>query len=355
MFARLYWGELRKQTSKSVIITLLVITAVLLLLTAVLFDSVNDLIDSVADDIPPEEGIEPTRDSYLTVYTPQSVEEQLTIYRALLDGAEREKEELGFDYYRNPDAVYHYKGQIAMLEYIRDNELYGVELAYASGLGVSTGARFTAETFVTTVGTILLLIVIIYAAIVAGGTFADEFKRGTVKMLFIRPSGRGTIVTAKLVSALTHSIAAYTVMFALTAAVGYAVFPASGAQTIYSFNNSAFTVSSSSNILGIMFATNLIEVLTYAVIAFAAGALTRNKVFGIVAPIILIEVVGMIISMFGLGRFFITDAADWSQFVGVSNLPYGGANFFISLPVWIIWTAALTVSAYLAVIKRDAA
>lgn len=346
MFGRLYLGEIKKQTSKSAVITLTIIMAVLLLLTAVLFDAVNDMI---------EETLQGSEQSVETVYTEESAKQLLDYYRGELDAAKKAKEEAGFDYYRNYDGVYMYESYVATLEYVIDNELYGVELASVSNGVLNDGARVTAETFTTTVGSMLLLLVIIYAAIVAGGTFADEYKRGTVKMLLIRPVGRGTVVTAKLLSALTHTVAAYTVMFACTAIVGYAVFPAAGADAIFSFNNSAFSVSRASDVLGIMYATNLVNVLTYAVLAFAAGVLTRNKVFGIIAPIILLEVAGAIISMFGLGRFFITDAADWSKFVGIGSLLYGGSDFFISLAVWAVWVAAAVVGSYYAVLKRDAA
>lgn len=345
MFGRLYLGELRKQTSKSAIITLVIIMAVLLLLTAVLFDALNDMI---------EEALQGDEATFESVYTEESAKQLLEYYRGELDKAVAAKEEAGFDYYRNYDSVYMYESYVAFMEYVIDNELYGVEIASVSNGVLNGGARVTAETFTTTVGSMLILLVVIYAAIVAGGTFADEYKRGTVKMLLIRPVSRNAVTTAKLLSALTHTVAAYTVMFACTAIVGYAVFPAAGAKAVFSFNNSAFSLSASSNVLGTMYATNLVTVLTYAVLAFAAGTLTRNKIFGIIAPIILIEVAGAIISMFGLGRFFITDAADWSKFVGIGTVLYGGSNFFISLAVWAVWVAASVVGTYCSVLKRDA-
>ena len=348
MFGKLYAGELKKQTSKSAIIAIAVIMAVLLLLMAVLFDSLNELL---AESVPPSEA----QSRSAEVYTEESVEALLEYYRAALKDAEAEKAEAGFDYYRNPDSVYMYEGYIAMLEYIKGNELYGIELTTVIQGAPVTGASVTAESFITTAGSMLILLAVIYASIVAGSTFADEYKRGTIKMLLIRPVGRGQVVTAKLLAALTHTAAAYLIMFVCTVAVGYAVFPAAGGDAVYSFNNSAFTVSAVSNTPGISFATNLIMLMTYAVVAFAAGILTRNKVFGIITPIILIEVAGLIISMFGLGRFFISDAAEWSKYVGIGNTLYGGADFFISLAVWIVWVAVLTAGSYIAVIKRDAA
>ena len=207
MFGRLYLGELRKQTSKSAIITLVIIMAVLLLLTAVLFDALNDMI---------EEALQGDEATFESVYTEESAKQLLEYYRGELDKAVAAKEEAGFDYYRNYDSVYMYESYVAFMEYVIDNELYGVEIASVSNGVLNAGAGVTAETFTTTVGSMLILLVVIYAAIVAGGTFADEYKRGTVKMLLIRPVSRNAVTTAKLLSALTHTVAAYTVMFACT-------------------------------------------------------------------------------------------------------------------------------------------
>ena len=181
MFGRLYLGELRKQTSKSAIITLVIIMAVLLLLTAVLFDAVNDMI---------EEALQGDEATFESVYTEESAKQLLEYYRGELDKAVAAKEEAGFDYYRNYDSVYMYESYVAFMEYVIDNELYGVEIASVSNGVLNAGAGVTAETFTTTVGSMLILLVVIYAAIVAGGTFADEYKRGTVKMLLIRPVSR---------------------------------------------------------------------------------------------------------------------------------------------------------------------
>ena len=131
MFGRLYLGELRKQTSKSAIITLVIIMAVLLLLTAGLFDAGTDLI---------EEAFKGGEATFESVYTEESAKQLLEYYRGELDKAVAAKEEAGFDYYRNYDSVYMYESYVAFLEYVLDNELSGVEIASVSNGVVEVGA-----------------------------------------------------------------------------------------------------------------------------------------------------------------------------------------------------------------------
>ena len=373
MLGKLYWGEFRKQVSPGAIITLTVITLVLTVLMTVLFSAFNDLTDEIASEVnnsfgESSNGFDVDIDIGLTdkteepnavavpgtTYTAEQVSLGLEYLYDRLDEAEAEKAELGYDYYRHPDRIYAIKGQIALLEYIRDNELYDVHIGVLSDGSVAMGAGITAELFVTMMRALMFLMPLIYASIVAGSTFADELKSGTIKLVLTRPVTRNSLTTAKLLAAMTHAVIGYAAMFALLAAIGYAAFPAGNIDAVFMFNNSSPTLAPSSSALGIYFTTDIVMLLSYTVIAFFAGILSRNRIVGIVTPILLVEIVGSVISLAGIGRFFISDALDWGQFVGISSTVTGGANFFITLPVWAVYMAAMLFFSYFIVRKRDA-
>lgn len=373
MLGKLYWGEFRKQVSPGAIITLTVITLVLTVLMTVLFSAFNDLTDEIASEVNNSFGessngfdvdidvglTDKTEESNAvavpgTTYTAEQVSLGLEYLYDRLDEAEAEKAELGYDYYRHPDRIYAIKGQIALLEYIRDNELYDVHIGVLSDGSVAMGAGITAELFVTMMRALMFLMPLIYASIVAGSTFADELKSGTIKLVLTRPVTRNSLTTAKLLAAMTHAVIGYAAMFVLLAAIGYAAFPAENIDAVFMFNNSSPTLAPSSSALGIYFTTDIVMLLSYTVIAFFAGILSRNRIVGIVTPILLVEIVGSVISLAGIGRFFISDALDWGQFVGISSTVTGGANFFITLPVWAVYMAAMLFFSYFIVRKRDA-
>lgn len=373
MFGRLYVGELKKQTSPGAIITLTVIAVVLAILMAVLFSAFNDLINTMTygtadvdgfdEDfnvdidvvLPGQEQTTNGESSQGTVYSPETVEFMLSSLREALAEAEAEKAEIGYDYYMQQDRIYAIRGQIVFYEFIRDNELYDRPIGVLTDGTVTLGNSITAETFINIVRGMLFLLPLIYASIVAGSTFADEFKSGTIKFVLTRPVARNSLVTAKLLASVTHAVIGYLVTFALCTAIGYAAFPAESIDAVFMFNNSSPTLAPSSCALGIYFATDLVMLLSYTVIAFFVGAVTKNRIVGIITPILLIEVVGAVISMAGVGRFFIANALDWGQFVGIGSTVPGGGNFFISLPVWAVYMAAMLISVYFVVRKRDAA
>ena len=365
MFKALYAGELKKQTNVKTVVIMAAIALLILIILAAVFDSVNEMIFEtntgglgVSGGILPGEGAgDGTSFRETWNYDETTVTAEIAQCEYMLKMLEAEKEEAGFDYYRNSDSVYYMRARLALLEYIRDNELYDRDLAvYTNGTvaGMSS-AGVTADTFCVFALSSLVFLVIIYGAIAAGSAYPDEFRQGTVKLLLLRPVSRNALTGAKLLAALTHVSAAYFGCFLVAVALSYAVFPVEHAETLFMFNGGAITVADNAAQIGIALACNYVTVLVYTSLAFAIGALTRNKVFAIITPVILIEVLGAILSMSGLGRFFISDAANWAQFAGLNSTLIGGANFFIALAMTVLYTGGALTAAFLVVGKKDVA
>lgn len=365
MFGTLYAGELKKQTSIKTVVIMAAIALVILIILAAVFDSVNTLIyettvgglDTTGGSLTGEGTGEDDYVSETWNYNATTVTADIAQCEYMLEMLEAQKKEDGFAYYRNNDYVYYMRARLALLEYIRDNELYDRDLAvYTNGTvaGMSS-AGVTADTFCVFALSSLVFLVIIYGAIAAGSAYPDEFKQGTVKLLLLRPVSRNALTGAKLLAALTHVSAAYFACFLVSLAASYAVFPVEHADTLFMFNGGAITVADNAAQIGIAFACNYVTVLVYTSIAFAIGALTRNKVFAIITPVILIEVLGAILRMSGLGRFFISDAVNWAQFAGLNSALIGGANFFIALAMTVLYTGGALTAAFLVVGKKDVA
>lgn len=370
MFATLYAGELRKQFSLKTVIIMSVVALLIIIVLAAVFDSVNEIIFTadlgdfgitgggigVTDDVTaPGDSGEAFTGTWN--YTEESVKAEIAQTEFLIEALEKEKQEDGFAYYRNSDYLYYARAKLALLEYIEENELYNTDFAvYTDGsvVGMKT-TGFTADTVCVMMLGSLVFLVIIYGAIAAGAAYPDEFRYGTVKLLLLRPVSRDALTGAKLLAALTHVTAAYFACFLVSIALSYAVFPVEHADTLFMFNGGAVTVADNAAQIGIAFACNYVTVLVYTAIAFSIGALTRNKIFAIVTPVILLEVLGAILSISGLGRFFISDAADWAQFAGLGSTLSGGANFFISLAMTALYTGGLLAAAFLVVRKKDVA
>lgn len=352
MFGNLYKGELRKAFNIKTAIIFLVIFVVGLAIITPLFKLLDVAVDDELFDYDEELA------SVSDIYTEESVNLELGLLKVQLAELKAEKEKLGYDYYRSEtDMIFYVETRIAELEFIRDNALYGEPLAtYLGGYGVSGGENigFTADDYINTAFQLFFLLWWIYALVVGAGSFADEYKNRTLKLLLMRPVTRNQVTSAKLLATLTVVTVAYAVMGLAIVALGYSVFDISHTATVFSFNGGAFTVQDRNASVPIVFALYYIPVATMAVLGFTIGALTRKRTLGIVVPI-LANALSSIFTVAGVGRFFIVDAMDFMQFAGVSDSVTAGGNAFISLGVLVVYLSALIVGTYAYVNRRDVA
>lgn len=352
MFANLYKGELRKAFN----IKTAIIFAVIFVLGLTVITPLLKLFDaSIYDDIFYEDEV---FDYGADIYTEESVNIELGVLKTQLEELKAEKEELGYDYYRSEnDMIFYVETRIAELEYIRDNALYGEPLAtYIGGYGVSGSGEtgYTADDFINTAFQLFFLLWWIYALVVGAGSFADEYKNRTLKLLFMRPVTRNQVTTAKLLATLTVVTMAYAVMGLVIIILGYSVFDVSHTATVFSFNGGAFTVQDRNASVPILFALYYVPVATMAVLGFTIGTLTRKRTLGIVVPI-LANSLSSIFTVAGVGRFFVVDAMDFMQFAGLSDSVTAGGNAFISLGVLVVYLSALIAGTYVYVNRRDVA
>lgn len=352
MFANLYLGEFKKNFSWTTTIIFVVIFVVGMAVVTPLFEPLYGVVTDIAtqDDI----GFVESED----IYTEDSVNASLDALNAALAQVQKEKKEEGYDFYRSDsDLEIYYKNEISKLEYIKENKLYGKTLAtYTGGYGV-TGSGVKGVTDIAYIHQafgIFYLLVLIYALVVAAGVYPSEYKARTVKLLFLRPITRDRVTTAKLLYVLTNVTVAYIIMSLSIVTIGCSVFEHMRVDTIFSFNGGAFTVQNSSASIPILMALYYIPVVVTAIISFALSTMTRKTSIGIVIPIV-VHALGTIITYTGLSRFFIADAMDFMQYAGISTAVTAGGNFFISLPVLMVYLAGLLAGTYLCISKKDVA
>lgn len=351
MFASLLRGELKKAFN----VKTAIVFAVIFVIGMAVITPVFMLLDySAEEDYWDESDVY----YYPDTYTEESVNQELGALKSQLEALKVEKEKLGYDYYRSgTDMIFYVEARIAELEFIRDNALYDTPLAtYSGGVGVTGGGetRLTADAFINTAFQLFFLMLWIYALVVSSSVFADEYKNRTLKLLFLRPVTRNQVTTAKLLATLIVVTSAYAVAGLTIIAVGCCAFDVAHVQTVFSFNGGAFTVQDRTASIPITFALYYIPVLTMAILGFTLSTLTRKRTLGIVLPIVA-DVLSEILTVSGLGRFFIIDAMDFVQFAGLSDSVTAGGNAFISLAVFAVYTAVLIAASYLSVRKRDIA
>ncbi len=122
----------------------------------------------------------------------------------------------------------------------------------------------------------LLLIIQLIVIVYAGDILSNEFSRGTIKMLLMRPYSRSKILFSKLIAILFLVI--FFTLFQFTSSVLAGILFFSGGFTLF---GQSFLFSSSSYLF------QFIEIVIIGLLAFTLSVITRSSIFSITVTIFL--------------------------------------------------------------------
>ena len=98
-----------------------------------------------------------------------------------------------------------------------------------------------------------------------------------------------------------------------------------------------------------------VKVLSFASLSYAIGTILRKKTPAIILSfIVYLGIISALFTIFGGERFLFSTNTDLSVYFGFGVGEYiNGGNFFLALPLLVIYLAAIISSTYLVVNKRD--
>lgn len=161
----------------------------------------------------------------------------------------------------------------------------------------------------------LSMFIFLVIFVVCGGIIADEFNKGTVKQLFVRPYSRSKILTSKFIAALITIV----LFMVWTLCLEYISYIIAGGNPkiifepliVYDFKIEQIVHCNVFKYLGLEIIAMLPEILFYAVLCLLVGTITTNAVVTIT--------MGMGVFVFG-SLFSFADKID-------ALLPYNNLNF----------------------------
>ncbi len=129
---------------------------------------------------------------------------------------------------------------------------------------------------------ILLAIILI-----AGGIVAEEFNKGTIKQLFVRPYSRWKILTSKIIAAFMAFLA-FIIFYSVATIIVETILGADiktlfDTVPVYNFNTKQVVEYNSLAYLGINFLAILPEYILYLIVCVFVGVITTNTVASIAA------------------------------------------------------------------------
>ncbi len=370
MFGRVYLGELKKIFRIKSLIAILVVCAVFFLLFAVVYNmdidvSMDDFDVDMGEnwDIDLDMGVEPDGGmtdeekgdiygyidlDFIHIANKDNVDKIIASLEEYKENREPEGLDFIFGY-----SDYYVDSAIATLRYMKETDTYGEDInveGYYSYYSMKS-----AESFVQTCFELVLLILSIYGIVMGAGLYADEYASGTIKLTMLRPIGRNTLTTAKLLAMFTMLVGISAGITLVAFLYGWAAYGSvATTAVIVPFNSvTAYSSTVGALVLGdICF--GILSILAISTLSFAIGTISRKKTLGIVLSILMyLGVLSGIFTVFGGDRFLYTTNMNLSVYFGMDGPTMEKANFYLALPLFVVYTAGTLTATYITVKKRD--
>jgi ABC-2 type transport system permease protein len=200
---------------------------------------------------------------------------------------------------------------------------------------------------------LVLFMLPLVAALVAGDVVANEDGNGTLKTILTRSVDRGQVFAAKTLTAWTYAAVAVFLSAAVATVAGVASW---GFHSVESFSG---TVVSAPEALLLVFASNtiyLIPLFAVASIGVLLSTVTRNSaaaVVGTIGCVILLDIISGIPGMEGAQPYLLTQQFEAWQ--GLLRTPTDWAPIVHSAWLCALYAVPALFAGYLVFLRRDVA
>ena len=170
------------------------------------------------------------------------------------------------------------------------------------------------------------LFIIVIVVMIAGTIVSEEFNKGTIKLLLIKPYSRNKILLSKFITVLIMIVFSVVMLIGMELIVGGFVFGFDSLQVpvvVYNFNTNMIQEVNIFAYLGTQVIMILPSVILLATLAFALSAIFTNSPVAIALPLLGymgVAVINQLAMQYNIGflRYFVTLNWDFTQYL------YGG-------------------------------
>ena len=205
------------------------------------------------------------------------------------------------------------------------------------------------------------LFIIVIIVMIAGTIVSEEFNKGTVKLLLIKPYSRAKILLAKYITILIMTVFAIAVIILMELLVGGIVFgfdSLSVPVVEYNFNTSQLEILNIFTYVGIEILTQLPMIILLATLAFALSTIFTNSalaitiaLLGFMSPIIINALV--IQYKVDFMRYFVTMNWDLSEYLFGKLPTIQGMTLGFSIVMCIIYLFAMLIPTFIIFKKKN--
>ena len=241
--------------------------------------------------------------------------------------------------------------------YLENANLYKYDLYNDTEYQNTATANYT---FQNSIGTYIAIIVMV-VVIVAGVSISEEFNKGTVKLLLVRPYSRTKILISKLIAVFITMIITTVAILLLQFIIGGIVY---GFGT-YMMNVVQFDFTTNSIVtlnifayLGLIFICKLPIFILIGTLAFALSTLFLNSPLAVALPILGYmgsDMINMIAISYKWDwvKYFVTPNWDLSQYLFGGTPMFSGISVEFSITICAIYFVIMLVASIVSFKKRN--
>lgn len=205
------------------------------------------------------------------------------------------------------------------------------------------------------------LFVIVMIIMIAGTIVSEEFSKGTIKLLLVKPYSRNKILLAKLITVLIMIVFSIISVVALELIVGGIVFGYDSLSVPvleYNFTTGSLEIMNIFTYLGIEIITQLPKLILLAMLAFACSTLFNNSAVAIAIPLLgymSADMINMLVLQFKVQfmKFFVSLNWDFEEYL-FGNLPkMEGMTFEFSAMICVLYFVVMIIPTFIAFKKKN--
>lgn len=203
------------------------------------------------------------------------------------------------------------------------------------------------------------LFIIVLVVMIAGTIVSEEFNKGTIKLLLVKPYSRNKILFAKFITVLIMIVFAFVSIILMELIVGSIIFGTSSLNVPvvqYNFNTHVLEQMSIFKYLGLNVLAQLPIVLLLATLAFSFSTLFTNSAVSIALPLLgymSSSTINVLATHYNVKfiKYFVTPNWDFSQYLfgGLPMMEGMTRNF--SIIICLIYFVIMIVTTF-TVFKR---
>lgn len=205
------------------------------------------------------------------------------------------------------------------------------------------------------------LFIIVMIVMIAGTIVSEEFNKGTIKLLLVKPYSRNKILLAKFITVFIMIAFTIFAVIAMELIVGGIIFgwdSLSVPVLEYNFTTGSLEVINIFTYLGIEILTELPKLILLATLAFACSTLFTNSAVAIAIPLLgymSADMINMLVIQFKVQfmRFFVSLNWNFEEYL-FGNLPkMEGMTCIFSIIICLLYFVAMLIPTFIAFKKKN--